>query len=280
MSVFISYRREGGLDLAGRIYDNLKNEYDVFYDVENMKSGKFSLQIYDKIEKSEDFLLILSPNALDRCINDGDWVRLEICKAIECKKNIILIWTPKFNKPAPEYLPEDINEIFEYQAIIRPTDGLFEAFIEKLKSYLKSKPLLKNKTILLKDDCVNSNTRLQKNWLKKFKSCCERAFGYSDEIDYDKGKSSDLFFFNNVLCFMDCGNFIITFLTAEDIFDIRYAEGDEFNEASVVILFKNGYSLYYYGFDNMFNFDWMLNGATTGSLCGKSLKEFFAKNGK
>ena len=49
--IFISYRREGGDSLAGRIADRLRLEgYDVFYDVETMRSGPFNKQILSAIE--------------------------------------------------------------------------------------------------------------------------------------------------------------------------------------------------------------------------------------
>ena len=46
--IFISYRREGGAELAGRITDQLKSlGYKVFFDVETMRSGKFNTRYYD-----------------------------------------------------------------------------------------------------------------------------------------------------------------------------------------------------------------------------------------
>lgn len=73
--VFISYRRDGGDTMARLLYDRLKADgYAPFLDIEQMRSGKFNEQLYDRIAECEDFLMILSPGALDRCKNEDDWV--------------------------------------------------------------------------------------------------------------------------------------------------------------------------------------------------------------
>ena len=52
MDVFISYRRLGGGDFCGRLFDRfIGGNYSAFYDKESLKSGKFNEQIYKKIEK-------------------------------------------------------------------------------------------------------------------------------------------------------------------------------------------------------------------------------------
>ena len=84
MDVFISYRREGGLDFSSRLYEKLtSNGYTSFFDLEGMKAGRFDMQIYKKIERSDNFVLVLSPHCLDRCVEEDDWVRLEIEKACD-----------------------------------------------------------------------------------------------------------------------------------------------------------------------------------------------------
>ena len=81
MDAFISYRRDTGIDFAARLNERFSKEgYDCFFDVERMRSGRFDKQLYSKIEQSTNFIIVLSPNALDRCKNRGDWVRLELEK--------------------------------------------------------------------------------------------------------------------------------------------------------------------------------------------------------
>ena len=121
--IFISYRRQNGEFLGKILYDELtRNGYSVFFDIESMRSGRFNEQLYEKIEKSDDFLLILTPNCLDRCKNSDDWVRKEIEHAEKCGKNIIPILTRGFK--FPESLPESMKDLHFYQGVEATAGGL------------------------------------------------------------------------------------------------------------------------------------------------------------
>jgi len=139
MDVFISYRREGGLDFSGRLYEKLvANGYTVFFDLEGMNAGRFDTQIYKKIERSDNFILILSPHSLDRCKNDDDWVRLEIEKALELKKNIVLVLMQGFE--FPEDLPNSLKEIKHFQGVwYFYTNNGFNTTYTQILLYLKDK---------------------------------------------------------------------------------------------------------------------------------------------
>lgn len=135
--IFISYRRDGGADLAGRISDRLTAlGYSVFLDVESMRSGKFNDQLYRAIEACNDFLLILPPNGLDRCANPEDWVRLEIAHALKCNRNIVPILARGFE--FPETLPGDIDDIRHMDGI-RASIDYFDAVMDKIESHLRSR---------------------------------------------------------------------------------------------------------------------------------------------
>lgn len=70
VQVFISYRREGGRDIARNIYERLSmSGYTTFFDYDSMRNGKFNTQIFKAIEQASDFILILSKDALGRCVN-------------------------------------------------------------------------------------------------------------------------------------------------------------------------------------------------------------------
>ena len=74
--IFVSYRREGGQELARLILDHLNfRGYDVFLDTESLGGGTFNTKLLQRIRESSDFVLILTPGALDRCVNKSDWVR-------------------------------------------------------------------------------------------------------------------------------------------------------------------------------------------------------------
>ena len=132
--IFISDRRERGADLAGRISDRLKGMgYDIFFDVESMRSGTFDTQIFDAIDSCADVLLILPPNSLDRCVNEGDWVRTEIAYSLKKKKNIITVIMEGFSWP--EQLPDDIAKVGTCQGVTVAQD-YFDAVVGKIRDLL------------------------------------------------------------------------------------------------------------------------------------------------
>nr|XP_053634146.1 NAD(+) hydrolase sarm1-like isoform X1 [Cherax quadricarinatus] len=78
LDVFISYRRSNGSQLASllKVHMQLK-DFSVFIDVERLEAGKFDNNLLNSIRQAKNFLLVLTPNALDRCIGDTeckDWV--------------------------------------------------------------------------------------------------------------------------------------------------------------------------------------------------------------
>ncbi|MBR0367734.1 MAG: BspA family leucine-rich repeat surface protein [Clostridia bacterium] len=137
--IFISYRRDGGDMTAMYFYQALKERgYKVFYDLEVLRAGKFNEALLDSIQSCKDFVLILSPHALDRCSDESDWVRREIAEALRAKKNIVPVMLKGF--AFPEKLPEDIDDI-RYQNGLTCTTEYFEESINRLcDRYLNSLP--------------------------------------------------------------------------------------------------------------------------------------------
>ena len=135
--IFISYRRDGGEALAQLLHDRLTDKgYKVFYDIESLKSGPFDTKLYQKIEECEDFILVLPPQALDRCIYDEDWVRCEIKHALKMQKNIIPILMRGF--VFPQILPDDIQAVSKMNGVEFETMGYMDAKIDKIISMLNS----------------------------------------------------------------------------------------------------------------------------------------------
>jgi len=51
--------------------------YSVFIDVERLEAGKFDNNLLQSIKQAKNFLLVLTPKSLDRCVGDNeckDWV--------------------------------------------------------------------------------------------------------------------------------------------------------------------------------------------------------------
>lgn len=137
--IFISYRRDGGEAMAQLFFDRLSSRgFSVFYDIESLKSGPFDTKIYSKIEECEDVIVVLPPQALDRCVYDEDWVRNEIRYALSLGKNVIPIMLRGF--VFPEQLPADIAAIKNANGIVFENMEYLDAKIDKLVSMCVSRP--------------------------------------------------------------------------------------------------------------------------------------------
>ncbi|MCD8364649.1 MAG: toll/interleukin-1 receptor domain-containing protein [Clostridiales bacterium] len=136
--VFISYRREGGESLAALLHERLSRMgYHVFYDVESLRSGKFNTQLLSVIENCTDVLVVLPPNALDRCVSEEDWVRQEIAHALKCEKNVIPVMMRNFF--FPDHLPKELEDLPNMEGISANME-YFDAVIRRIDRLLISKP--------------------------------------------------------------------------------------------------------------------------------------------
>lgn len=140
--VFISYRRSS-YESANLIATRLKAAgYKVFFDLETMRSGPFNKQLYSVIENCKDFILVLPPNALDRCVNEDDWVRKEVLHALEFNKNIVPILLNGFKWPGT--MPTGMENLCMYQGVAASID-YFDLAMQRLESYLKSRKKTKKR---------------------------------------------------------------------------------------------------------------------------------------
>ncbi|KAK5929297.1 hypothetical protein CgunFtcFv8_010537 [Champsocephalus gunnari] len=137
--VFISYRRTTGSQLASLLKVHLQvRGYSVFIDVEKLEAGKFEDKLIQSVQRARNFILVLSSNALDKCMGDTDmkdWVHKEIVTALAGKKNIVPV-TDNFMWPDPISLPEDMRSILNFNGI-KWSHEYQEATIEKILRFLK-----------------------------------------------------------------------------------------------------------------------------------------------
>jgi len=167
MSVFISYRRDGGQSVAKKIYDFLSNEYDVFLDTESLNSGYFDTAIISKIESCTDFIVIVTESTFNRCSEPNDWIFHEAQIALRENKIIIPVFIDI--KSFPENVPESISEIRRFNGIFwSEKDDV--ASCDKIKSFLHS-----NRRYILNisrvDDavCLSDDSKEEiKNLYKRF----------------------------------------------------------------------------------------------------------------
>jgi len=101
-TVFVSYRRASGSWSALAISQNLtQHGYDVFLDYLGIQSGDFEQVIADNIKSRAHFLVLLTPSALERIDEPGDWLRREIETALEYRRNIVPLLLEGFDFATP-----------------------------------------------------------------------------------------------------------------------------------------------------------------------------------
>lgn len=142
-TVFISYRRKD-ISWALAVYQYLTSQkYDVFFDFSSLSSGDFEQVIVSNIRARAHFILILTPTALDRCNQLGDWLRREIEIAIDEKRNIIPLFFDGFNFGSPtvaKMLTGKLANINRYNGLEVPP-GYFMEAMERLRSRYINVPL-------------------------------------------------------------------------------------------------------------------------------------------
>lgn len=112
--IFISYRRDNGEDKARILNQFLSTVgYRVFFDHETGMTGEFETEILAAVEIAPVFLMLLTPHCLDRCKDEGDWVRREIERATKFGKDIIPV-RPNYDESIFLNLPEGIPDYVKH----------------------------------------------------------------------------------------------------------------------------------------------------------------------
>jgi tetratricopeptide (TPR) repeat protein len=138
-TIFISYRRTNSF-MARAVYQSLTTKgYDVFFDYEGVNSGDFEQIILGNLRARAHFLVILTPSALERCNEPGDWLRREIEAAIDEKRNIVPLFFEGFNFGSPsisQYLIGKMAKLKNYNGLNVPSDYFDEAMNKLVNRYL------------------------------------------------------------------------------------------------------------------------------------------------
>lgn len=137
-SVFISYRR---IDMAWALairHQLIDRGHDVFVDVQSLKSGDFDQVLCEQIRARANFLLLLTPNALDRCPEPDDWLLRELQVALESRRNIVPVLLEGFSFDAPTVVTllgelPPLALLKKYNALTIPSD-YFDEGIQRLCS--------------------------------------------------------------------------------------------------------------------------------------------------
>lgn len=135
-TVFISYRRTN-MPWALAIYQNLTTHgFDVFFDYESIASGDFEQIILGNIRARAHFVVVLTPSALERCNEPGDWLRREIETALDEKRNIVPVFLEGFDfgsASISKHLTGKLANLKKYNGQNVPA-GFFDEAMEKLRN--------------------------------------------------------------------------------------------------------------------------------------------------
>ena len=146
--IFISYRRkdengkEWGTSIARNILQALEDrgyKGRVFFDHNKIGPEDFEKKILGAIKQAKVFLCVLTKNAMDNCVNEGDWVRREICKALESGLNIIFLNPDnEFNhKLLPKDFPKELDIVKTQNSLEIRSGQKFEVDIDDMiKRYI------------------------------------------------------------------------------------------------------------------------------------------------
>jgi TIR domain len=127
--VFISYRREDSSGYAGRLFDILSANFgkeNTYMDLDTIKGGdNFETVIEDKIGQcdvllaviGERWLTITGVDGARRLDMAGDFVRLEIAKALERGVRVIPVLVGGATMPHQDDLPSDLRPLSFHQAM-------------------------------------------------------------------------------------------------------------------------------------------------------------------
>lgn len=132
--IFISYRRDGGKELARPLKSELElRGYRVFLDFDELKDGIFDRRIMEAIDAAPIFIVILSPHALDRCVDADDWVRREIEYALEHGRHFIPIDPDRSFTGFPPDIPDTLKAgLGQHQFSQVMFEQLFKVSVDKM----------------------------------------------------------------------------------------------------------------------------------------------------
>lgn len=137
--IFISYRRtdaEGnisGRDIARLLSKEFKlYGYKTFFDYSELNDCDFAETIIPAVRTCKIFILVLTKDSLQRCVNAGDWVRREITEAINNGRKIIPVNPDNSFNGWPDNLPSELDSIKTIQMFSVDMNSNFEVLVKHL----------------------------------------------------------------------------------------------------------------------------------------------------
>lgn len=146
-SIFISYRREDSAGHAGRLLDRFVQRFGddhVFRDVEDIAAGDdFVRTLHQQVDRCGVLLALIGPRWLGvaaadgrpRLSDPGDWVRVEIARALARDIRVIPVLVGGAPMPAARDLPPDLVPLASRHAT-ELREAHFDHDVEHLASQL------------------------------------------------------------------------------------------------------------------------------------------------
>ena len=134
--VFISYRRDGGVDPARMLALKLEGPaygYKVFFDQDSIRQGVFNQVIFKAIDECRYFVLVVTEGAFDRCAEEDDWVRQEVERALKAGKTIVPVAPyPEKSCAFPKDLPPSMAGLANLQIAELNMRQLFDVSVRQM----------------------------------------------------------------------------------------------------------------------------------------------------
>jgi hypothetical protein len=158
LKVFVNFRNGDGQQAAAHLYDALVDRYEprqIFRSSETIPAGDdYVAALAAAPAASEVTLAMIGPRWLEvadsqgrpRLADPDDWVRREICTALDAGKRVIPVLLDDARPLDEEHLPEDIAALARNQYLrwySRDTSGSFMTIagrLERLVPSLRKKP--------------------------------------------------------------------------------------------------------------------------------------------
>lgn len=143
--VFLSYRRDPGRDLAGRIAEKLKNRgYSVSFDLES-EMDNYREELPYRVSHSRNLVFLMTEDVFKDCEDEEDWVRKELEEALSHRINIVPVEPTEVmvkrksqdEGPFPDVMPGDLQWLKDLDVTEIGQDKTFAKTMEALEHRLK-----------------------------------------------------------------------------------------------------------------------------------------------
>ncbi|MFZ1134635.1 MAG: tetratricopeptide repeat protein [Candidatus Korobacteraceae bacterium] len=212
-TVFISYRRTNAPWVLAISQNLTHHGYDVFFDYTGLASGDFETAILDNIHSRAHFLVLLTPSALERCGDPGDWLRREIEAALDNKRNVIPLMLEGFDFGTPSIsnqLTGKLASLRKFNAMTLSAEH-FDAAMEKLRnkflnvaletvvqpaSLVASQAATDEKSAVAKAPAVAEEELTAQQWFERgfnSKDLDEQLRSFSEAIRLEPGFAEDFY---------------------------------------------------------------------------------------